>query len=688
MTKSHTLRDELCHKLRLVGLTREETLPIVDQVYKQVGAEGPENVVKRLKVLKQAAMVQLAGGTPVFSWVSHRGSVPSGPWRPIWTKLLSSRYRQRRRAFNALMVYSSLCLGEREGPTPTQERKFMGSVSQSPARSERAALMGGYVLSGPGYPSGRAALDVACPDRSYLKHQGLLKEAPPLSLPYILRKKGVGKDGVNYADRQHSAFLGTDNFRPFHPFPRVLDALGSIGEDYFEMVHPYHNAYGDWKESSCYDDAPVGVVGSSQEPGMKFRAFASPNLVLQCAMEPLKAYLLAVLKTIRSDCTYDQSVGVRRVSSWLERGDTVYSVDLSDATNNFPLEYQMGVLDLIKVPEQDSRLFRLVATAPYRLMWDKERVVQWNVGQPLGAGPSFPLFALSHNLLAIQAGLWAGLTRDEVQDHFCVLGDDFVTNHEGLHNRYRALLMDLGCPISEQKCLESNKAAEFAGKFIMRDTIYHGFKYGSVSDHSFLDVIRCLGEQAISPSLLSAQQYKTASLLRSVPEPYGLGFNPHGIPLAVRYQAYLTMKDLVEVKPIKRVSTSELMNKFAYQVKSDNWRYLDAVHPRDTVVDLDPRLVTELHSPTSVEEWNREIPGSPMASLVSVSVPGGDPRPNQLIHRAERLEKVLSDVIDQNLTSPLHAPLGEIPEAVEEWNRLHPDVEDEDKTHDVSLGLQ
>lgn len=646
MTVSQVLGNDLCQKLRGVGLTKEETLPLVNLITKQVAAEGPENVIKRLKLLKQAGVNKLAGKQAEFPWIAHTPTGPKGPWKVVFRKLDSASYKHRKRALNALMVYAHLVLPKRAAPTAVQERKFLDSVEHPPnAASERNQGAVDFCR----HPSWRRSVAYLA-DRLQRSGWSSQLSSPPDATAYILQLKGVEQPGVDYAERHLSLILGTDAGRPFHPFPEVQAALGDRGEDYFELVHPYHNAYGDFSESEPATES-VGVIGSSQEPGFKFRAFASPNLVLQCALEPLKKSLLSAVSKLPCDCTHDQDRGVRGVQKWLARGDTVFAVDLSDATNNFPLVLQLDMLRSVGLPESSVKLLELVSRSPYRKMWGDRANVTWNVGQPLGAGPSFPAFALAHTALALSAGLRAGLKPWEALEHFYVLGDDFVTNHGALHGFYRHALSELQCPISEPKCLVSDVASEFAGKLILKDHVFHGYKYRELSDQSFLDVVRSLGRQAISPVFLTREQLSYCRSVADIPEPIGLGFNPKGLPLSIRYEKYLWMKDiLTDDKPDQqKLSLGEFRNKFAYQVKERHWRYLAA--DRDAFEETHSRLLPDTRS---VSDLVRALPGSESKVMLPVTVPRGDPRPKPVFHRAGKVleASAKSDLIVASTESP------------------------------------
>ena len=634
MSLRQTINDDLCHKLRLVGLTKGEVLPIVNTITRSVQAEGPENVVKRLKLLKQAAVNLLAHQEIELPWIAHDSNGPKGPWRVVWKKLKSSNHKQQKRALNALMVYASFVLPKNTSPSQTQEKKFLSSVTHTTQEIEWREL-GVKQLTEVRVKSFTAALRRLQLVAGKPHYTGSLPDA----MLQLTKLNGADEKGVRKSERAIDSFLVSHKFLSFQAFPEVQEVLGEIGEDYRTLSHPWNGYHLDWRSVKVEDfDQEIGVIGYSQEPGFKFRAFASPNQVLQCAMDLMKRNLLDYLKQCPWDNTHDQSKGVSMVQGWLKEGKTVYSVDLSDATNNFPLTYQMKVLrSLGVIPDSTQRLFELVCRSPYKLMWGNRDNVSWDVGQPLGAGPSFPTFALSHAVLALQAEVLAGIPRNEAGSTFLILGDDFVTNHAEVHERYRELLSVLRCPISEAKCLTSEFAGEFAGKLIMQDYVFHGFKYKEVSDKSFMAIIRTLGKQALSRDLLTKDQYNYAKLVESFPEPMGLGFNPSGIPLAQRWEHWLMVEEELKRHKIRPLTAteSELKNSFMYQSKKAYFRYFQAEHEETT-----PFVTKSTDKVTAVMETIRG------AELTASVVNRGDPRPDPLLEvRTRKIGEIQSRML-------------------------------------------
>lgn len=636
MASSQALGEDLCKKLRMVGLQKDIVLPLVNLLAKQVLAEGPENVVRRLKVLKQGALNHLAGMPYDLPWIAHGPKGPKGPWKPVWQLLDRSSYKHKRRALNALMVYASLVLPKRASPTATQERKFLGSVEHSPeevsARSAKLlkALETGMFSKG----EERLLAALRSTDWKWRRFEPMPIEA------YLAKVHGCDAKGAQKAEREIFRFL--ENNLEYHAFPSVQACLGDKWESYERFTAPWNGSSWDWRKATSRE-TPIGVVGSSQEPGYKFRAFASPNRVLQCALEGTKRNLLSALENLRWDNTHDQEKGVTEVQRWLREGKPLFSVDLSDATNNFPLSYQLRVLKRVGCPYEELKLMEVVSRGVYDVTWDKEKTAKWDVGQPLGAGPSFMAFALAHASVALDAEAAAGFPPERAGTSFMILGDDFITCDPAVHTEYRRRLDVLSCPISENKCLQSERAGEFAGKLILKEEVFHGFKFREVSDLSVLSIVRTLGPQAINRQLLTKEQYDFCRAVSEFPEPWGLGFNPKGRPFAERYKEYLDLReafDAVKSDPIT-VRTESLKTAMSYGMKSRLWRYFRTAPVRSG----DPSTAGQKGKPLKQAMMENLVPSE---RYVSPAKEVGDPRVNPLWNQRRGLEKAVEKVRKRN----------------------------------------
>jgi hypothetical protein len=131
----------------------------------------------------------------------------------------------------------------------------------------------------------------------------------------------------------------------------ILNSMGNLTPELLKIEED------DGKYGDC-----VGRISVVQEPGFKARFLANPRRVFQVSLKPFGKQLLGLLTKLPWDCTHNQAAGPVWAQAQLVAGKTVYSVDLSDATNNFPLDLQIRVLRwLNKLDTEDIRLFECLA---------------------------------------------------------------------------------------------------------------------------------------------------------------------------------------------------------------------------------------------------------------------------------------------------------------------------------------
>jgi hypothetical protein len=255
----------------------------------------------------------------------------------------------------------------------------------------------------------------------------------------------------------------------------------------------------------------------------------------------------------------------------------------------------------------------------------------------MGLGPSFALFALTHNFLVIGLCEQVGI---DFSESFRILGDDIVITDDSLAKLYKDTLARLECPISESKTLSSYRLGEFAGNLVMKDKTFPSFKFRSMSDRNFLDVAKNLGPKSIG--LLRPRQRKVMEFFSCVPEEFGgLGWNPLGLPLSQRipdfifekdgtrrtpvrsrsdFEEYLVQQNLVDPTVVDQTMALQLAGRDPSQVKSSIFRTLNIKEEIMLETELGPNL----------KDWEL---GSTQTS---------DPRGPSLLDRLER------DILDKN----------------------------------------
>jgi hypothetical protein len=265
-----------------------------------------------------------------------------------------------------------------------------------------------------------------------------------------------------------------------------------------------------------------GTISFIQEAGGKLRSVANPYRWWQSALDPLADAIHDILRQVPWDCTHNQSKPVLPIQKSLRKGDEWFSVDISSATDHFPLDYQVQVLEYLfqgdTVAQSQIGLFRAVSRMPwwYRDDSGELQYVTWQKGQPMGLRPSFGSFALTHGLVlfALNHGKW--------EEDFFVLGDDVVIKGQELHRRYRHWLMQHQIPVAEAKTL-SGRVAEFASTIITSESAIPIYKWRRTTPDNFVDLARLWGPSALP--LFTREERKVLNKLSNVPPIYGgLGF--------------------------------------------------------------------------------------------------------------------------------------------------------------------
>jgi len=540
-------------RLKAIGLDNKVILPLIRQVDGWLRNHGPEWVVKRIKDLKTLYLQKLAGN-PICNNSSsvrmHKDGSPYGPFRPLFR---DSRVTATQ-ALNTLMWYSDFRLNH---VTKTQWQKFYNSVtSPEPTLHERFDIT---VTPEQIWSMSDSWNKARYSSINYWTSSD--KRAPIISgnQPGLVTKKESDvllSEHLSVLNSPLGLYLLTRT-----PTPFVKSCGVSLPKE--RLL--------DLSESDYVPSNIVGRIGFIQERGAKLRAVANPYRVFQAALSRLGNALFDFLQTSCPwDCTFDQESGIGWVERKLNSGSTLFSVDLSDATNQFPLTLQMRVLEkllgniLRKSPGPQNEavqclhLFEIISKgrwhvpnkrkdleavkAPFRLFWRK--------GQPLGLYPSFAAFAVTHGIMLDSIERSLGL-----RDTFVILGDDVCISDASVNSEYRKMLDVLGCPVSETKTLQSNKVAEFAGKIITSDGALPVEKWKPWKPDDCISVVRQYGLKGLK--LVPSHFRKLVKDFCSIPDPIGLGLNPEGLPLGNRMSGiidlFLPKAEQVEIPNYRKI---------------------------------------------------------------------------------------------------------------------------------------
>jgi hypothetical protein len=153
-----------------------------------------------------------------------------------------------------------------------------------------------------------------------------------------------------------------------------------------------------------------GKIGRVYTANGKVRLVAIPSYFIQIIFKPLHLFIFRILKTLPTDCTFDQEAGVKRISDI--GGEELRSYDLSSATDRLPLSVQIPVVVLLACwCGFDSLAARRLAltwasiirsidfTLLPRVKTHKEKTLRYRCGHPMGTYSSWAVFTLTHHFI-------------------------------------------------------------------------------------------------------------------------------------------------------------------------------------------------------------------------------------------------------------------------------------------------
>jgi len=198
------------------------------------------------------------------------------------------------------------------------------------------------------------------------------------------------------------------------------------------------------------------------DPELKERVIAIFDYISQIAFESLSRYLFDVLRTIPQDRTFTQDPFI----SDKKDGEHFHSLDLSSATDRFPIDLQVDLINAIEV--NSPRPYRAIGNAWKALMVNEPfmtpegDLLYYKVGQPMGARSSWAAFTLSHHAVVQFAAYECGLYPFK---EYILLGDDIVIYNNKVAKKYKEVINSLGVDCSESKSHESEFTYEFAKRW-------------------------------------------------------------------------------------------------------------------------------------------------------------------------------------------------------------------------------
>lgn len=195
------------------------------------------------------------------------------------------------------------------------------------------------------------------------------------------------------------------------------------------------------------------------------------------ALKPMHSYLTNTVSKISQDCTLDQTKFKELIGSY--RGGKFYSVDLSSATDRFPITL---IADLLRVrfSQQFVDTWKKVMVG-YPFRWEKQDIV-YSAGTPMGAYTSFASFALTHHYIIYYLCRKNNVDWKSLQ--YCLLGDDIVICNDTIATKYMEILPLIGVEYSLAKTHSSENFYEFAKRVHYKHVEVSPFPISSLKESS------------------------------------------------------------------------------------------------------------------------------------------------------------------------------------------------------------
>jgi len=200
-------------------------------------------------------------------------------------------------------------------------------------------------------------------------------------------------------------------------------------------------------------------ITSFPDKEAKVRVIAQLDYFSQSALIPVHRYLYRVLRKIPQDCTFDQG------SFWdkIKDSEDYYSIDLSAATDRFPMDLICQILEAKLPPSYVAAWRDVMVGYPFDF---KGESLRYAVGNPMGAYSSWASFAVAHHYVIYYCCRQLGLDWKSVK--YALLGDDIVIADKQLGERYHEVISSLGLEVSSLKTHKSKQFLEFAKRLMYK----------------------------------------------------------------------------------------------------------------------------------------------------------------------------------------------------------------------------
>lgn len=215
------------------------------------------------------------------------------------------------------------------------------------------------------------------------------------------------------------------------------------------------------------------------DKGIKNRLIAIGDYYSQAVLTPFLGLYRELLALLPNDYTYNQDAGFEAIKAFSAKGYTLYSLDLSKATDRLPATSQRDVLAILLDDKETAEMW-------YQVMVNREFItenghkVRYNTGQPQGLKSSFHSMAFFHHVIVHLASHHVGYVG---WDGYAIVGDDIVMTDLKVVEAYKAIMLLLGVEISASKSVYHNSETGISGAEFCSRLVVDGVEITGLSTH-------------------------------------------------------------------------------------------------------------------------------------------------------------------------------------------------------------
>lgn len=233
----------------------------------------------------------------------------------------------------------------------------------------------------------------------------------------------------------------------------------------------------DFKFPDQFWDLYLGRLAIVKEARGKARVIGITDHWTQWLLKPLHDKIYKVLAEWPEDGTLDQFKPVEILLN--QKSKTIYSLDLTAATDRLPVRLQADILNALGYP---GDLWLSLLKREYKYL---DKMYYYSVGQPMGVYSSFAMLALCNHWLCASSLFLNGKSLVRGSGQYAILGDDVAIRQAEDAKQYTELLELLGVEVNPIKGF-NGRILEFAKRLVH----YSGIELSPIGAKSIVRSLR------------------------------------------------------------------------------------------------------------------------------------------------------------------------------------------------------